>query len=57
MRVVRILIAIGLIIQEPALQYVLIVASIGLLVLPGRFGGGQADQAMGKQVSETKGGL
>ncbi len=57
MRLVRLALAVGLVVQVPALQYVLIVAAVALLVLPGRLRGEPEGVAMNERISETKGGL
>lgn len=57
MRLVRLALAVGLVVQVPALQYVLIVAAVALLVLPGRLRGEPEGVALNERISETKGGL
>ncbi|MEM6460792.1 MAG: TRAP transporter fused permease subunit [Pseudomonadota bacterium] len=54
MRALRLALAVGLFIQVPVLQYALILASLLLLVLPGRIAGRQTMKT--ESLSETKGG-
>lgn len=56
-RVLRLILAIGLIIQMPTVQYVLIVVTIAFLVLPGKLSGRQGDLPENDLLSSTKGGL
>ncbi|WP_197021978.1 TRAP transporter fused permease subunit [Sulfitobacter sp. 20_GPM-1509m] len=56
-RAFRMLLALGLIIQIPALQYLLIVATLAFLVLPGRFGGKEEIAPVDDTLSTPKGGL
>lgn len=57
MRALRIGLAIGLVIQEPTLQYILIAAAVALLALPLRTRAGGNGAPTQEPITETKGGF